>query len=695
MTVRYPERPKRPRSGSAKPSPSAAEEKGMRRNLPGRRRAFRLFTVYAAASLVPVVALGALLAVSYRNDRDRSGMTEARNQAALLSDDVVAPALGATPLHDSLPPDAAEALARSFSQAKDGGRLLRLRVRDVEGKVIWSDDGSGLDASAEVGEDDAVTAALHRRVVSQLTRLNEDADDSGPVGPRVVEIYRPIMPSGATGGAVLGVLEMYVPYAPINADVSAGLHRMYWMLGIGLGLLWVVLALISASTTNRLRRQSDRLAYLAHYDDTFGFLNRVGFAAEVAARIAADPHNPPAVALVNVSRFREINEALGRRSGDEVLHQLGRRLVDVAGDGAVVGRVAGDEFAVAYFGPDDGTPTVHGLDRWASALQDVMTEPIEAGGVPVLVEVAVGYDQAEPEQSVDALLNRADAALVRAKSTVDRRSRFSSSQGHADASSLALMARLRESIGRGDLELHYQPKISLDDGRVVAVEALIRWSVDGRLLAPAAFLPSAEQTALIHPLTDWVAREALSQLSRWGAVAEGIDVAINVSARNLSDPAFANRLLAIVDDSDVDPRRLTVEITETALLVDPDAARVSLHAMHEAGIAVSIDDFGQGQTSLAYLASLPVDELKIDRAFVAQVCHDRTQDAIVRSVIQLGHGLGLRVVAEGIEDEPTIDRLGRLGADVGQGYFIARPMQPARFGPWRSAREKSPLRIVS
>ncbi|MGH8888355.1 MAG: EAL domain-containing protein, partial [Acidothermaceae bacterium] len=210
----------------------------------------------------------------------------------------------------------------------------------------------------------------------------------------------------------------------------------------------------------------------------------------------------------------------------------------------------------------------------------------------------------------------------------------------------------------------------------------------------AAFLPSAEQTALIHPLTDWVAREALSQLSTWGVAADGIDVAINVSARNLSDPAFAGRLLAIVNDSQVDPRRLTVEITETALLVDPDAARDSLYAMHEAGISVSIDDFGQGQTSLAYLASLPIDELKIDRAFVAQVCTDRTQDAIVRSVIQLGHGLGLRVVAEGIEDEPTIDRLTLLGADVGQGYFIARPMQPARFGEWRAAREDAALRIV-
>jgi EAL domain-containing protein (putative c-di-GMP-specific phosphodiesterase class I) len=256
------------------------------------------------------------------------------------------------------------------------------------------------------------------------------------------------------------------------------------------------------------------------------------------------------------------------------------------------------------------------------------------------------------------------------------------------------MARLRESIPAGDLELHYQPKTSLVDGRVVSVEALVRWRVGETLLMPQVFLPSAEQTALIHPLTDWVAAAALRQLTDWGPAGDGLDVAINVSARNLSDPRFADRMLRILDDSHVDPSRLTVEITETALLVDPDAARESLQALHDAGMAVSIDDFGQGQTSLSYLASLPVDELKVDRAFVSRICVDPMHDAIVRSVIQLGHSLGLQVVAEGVEDEPTIDRLTELGADVGQGYFIARPMRADVFAGWRAAHAASRLRVV-
>lgn len=656
----------------------------MRSDFAGRRRASRLFAVYAAASLVPVVALGALLAVSYRADANRSGLHEARSQAALLADDVVAPTVGKAALHGPLPASAQAALRDAFDLAQDDGRLVRLRLRDVTGAVIWSDDGSGF---ADTEPDDEVVDALHGEVVSSLTRLNSDSDDTGPLGPRVVEIYRPIKDSSS--GAPIGVLEMYVPYAPIAADVNAGLRQMYELLAIGLVALWLVLALISASTTNRLRKQSQRLQYLAHYDEAFGLLNRVGFTDAVAQRLSSDPDHPPAMALVNVSRFREINEALGRASGDEVLHQLGWRLAGAAGESAVIGRLGGDEFGVASFAQADGD-----LADWAARLQDAVSEPIAADGVPVLVEVAVGYDRGAPQQRVDELLNRADAALLRAKVAVDRRAAYSDVATHADASSLSLMARLRDSIVAGDLELHYQPKTSLDDGRVVSVEALVRWRLGEALLMPQAFLPSAEQTALIHPLTDWVAREALRQLTAWGQAGDGIDVAINVSARNLGDPRFADRLLSIVDDSGVDAHRLTVEITETALLVDPDAARESLQAVHNAGMAVSIDDFGQGQTSLSYLASLPVDELKIDRAFVSRVCADPMHDAIVRSVIQLGHSLGLRVVAEGIEDEPTIERLSDLGADVGQGYFIARPMQANAFDAWRASRTQAALRVV-
>jgi diguanylate cyclase (GGDEF)-like protein len=648
-----------------------------------------LFAVYAAASLVPVAALGAVLAVTYRDDTNNSAMAEARSQASLLADDVVGPQLGGSPLERSIPATAGPAMAAVFSRASGENRLLRLRIRDMSGEVVWADDGSRNSAEAPGGE---VLEAVHGGVVSSLTRLNSDPGDTGPVGQRVVEIYQPIDVGSAR--TQVGVLELYLPYAPIEADVTAGLHRMYELVGAGLLALWLVLAGISASTTRRLRKRAERLQYIAHHHVGSGLLNAEGFSDRLQRRLhavvgAGDPVNAPSVALIDVSRFRAINEALGRARGDEVLLELGRRFVAVAGAGALVARLGGDEFAVASITDHDAD-----LHDWALRLQAAVAEPVQADGIPVLIEVAVGYYRTEPGQPVDDLLVHADAALGRAKSSLDKCAGYVDRPDSA-ASSVALLPRFRRAISAGELELHYQPKTKLSDGSVVAVEALVRWNLDGELLPPGAFLPSIEQTAMIHPLTDWVARAALAQLAAWGSATSGLEVAINVSARNVSDPGFASRLLAIVAESGIEPHRLTVEITETALFSDPDAARLCLGTLHDAGIALSIDDFGQGQTSLAYLAALPVDELKIDRAFVSRVVADHTHAAIVRSIIQLGHTLGLRVVAEGIEEEAEYARLLALGADIAQGFLIARPMAAGAFVEWLAGHSAAGSRAAS
>jgi diguanylate cyclase (GGDEF)-like protein len=636
------------------------------------RPAVPLFVVYAVASLVPVAVLGALLAVTYRADTNNNAMAEARSQAALLADDVVGPQLGSTPLRGAIPPPAQAAVSAAFNRAAGEDRLLRLRIRNMAGDVVWSDDGSG---HGTLALSDEVVDASHGEVVSSLSRLNADSNDVGPLGPRVVEIYQPIT-VGATHTQV-GILEMYLPYAPIQRDATAGLHRMYALLAAGLLLLWLVLGAISGSTTRALRRRAQRLLYIAHHDVPSGLLNGEGFADALRGYLeTATPASPaPSVALIDVARFREINEALGRARGDQVLLELGRRLAAVAGSTAVVARLGGDEFAVASFSDETD------LHRWALGLQAAAAEPVQVDGVPVLVEVAVGYDRAELGRPVDELLVRADAALARAKASVEKCTGYVARPDQA-SSNVALLPRFRNALAAGELELHYQPKTLFSNGRVVSVEALVRWNLDGRQLAPGAFLPSIEQTALIHPLTDWVARTALSQLKSWGPAAADLHVAINVSARNLSDPTFAERLLVIVAESGVAPERLTVEITETALVTDPDAARACLGALHNAGIALSIDDFGQGQTSLAYLAALPVDELKIDRAFISRVATEPTYAAVVRSIIQLGHSLGLGVVAEGIEHDAEYAHLVSLGADVAQGFLIARPMAAGAFVDW-------------
>ncbi len=642
----------------------------------GRRRGARLFAVYAISSLIPVVILGLVLATTYRAEANRSGLSEAHRQAALLADDVVSPAIGDRPLVGTVPSAAAPILVAAFARAHESDQLLRLRVRDMSGAVVWSDDGSGRSAAPV---EDEVIDALHGEVTTSLTNLNADSNDVGPLGPRVAEVYQPLY--SADRRTTVGVLEAYVPYAPIQRDVASGVHRMYALLTGGLSVLWLVLFVISMSTTTRLRRQGEHLARVAHYDPASGLLNRSGFREAVQARLDREPNVVPRVALLDIARFREINDAFGRPSGDEVLIEIGRRFVGAVSTDAVVARIGGTEFAIAEFASEEVD-----VREWAAQLQSFVSEPVETAGVPIHIDVAVGYDRPPVGSSADAVLVRADSALARAKHTVDSCSPFVARPEGVDAARLALLPRFRRALAADGLELFYQPKTSLHDGRVVAVEALLRWRLDGELLLPGAFLGAVEQTALMRPLTHWVARTALAQLGDWGWRADDIDVAINVSAHDLSDLSFAAALLATVAAAQIAPSRLTVEITETALVDDPDAARACLQVLHDAGVTLSIDDFGQGQTSLASLAGLPIDELKIDRGFVSRVT-EPAHAAIVSSVIELGHALGLRVVAEGVEEVAQYRAVASLGADITQGFLVARPMPASEFLDWLSAYE--------
>ena len=470
-----------------------------------------MFAIYAAASLVPVVALGAVLAVTYRADTNRSGMAEARSQASLLADDIVGPTLGTKPLEGSIPPSAATAITAAFSRASGENRLLRLRVRDMSGDVVWSDDGSG--RSTEVADDDEALDAVHGEIVSKLSRLNSDANDLGPLGPRVVEIYQPI--DVGTARTQVGVLEMYLPYAPIQKDVTAGLHQMYELLGAGLLALWLVLGAISASTTRRLRKRAERLQYIAHHHVPSGMLNSEGFVRRVAATTRCR--------CCRGSRRDPVGGADRRRSIPGNQRSAGPRAWRRSPARARTPTRCGRRHRCRRRAPGWRRVRARQLHRTRQSicvpghlrLQAVVAEPVLADDVPVLVEVAVGYYRAVAGEPVDELLVRVDAALGRAKMSVDKCAGYVDRPDLA-ASNVALLPRFHRAISAGELELHYQPKTLLADGTVVAVEALVRWNLDGELLPPGVFLPSIEQTAMIHPLTDWVARTALAQLDAWG-----------------------------------------------------------------------------------------------------------------------------------------------------------------------------------
>ena len=625
----------------------------------------RLFVSYAAASLVPVLLLGGcLLLLLDRQAADR-GLAEGASQARLVARTGIGPLLAGHPLSEGLRPSEVANLDRGVGLAREAGQVLRLRLRDLEARVVFSPDGAGL---GTVDED--ALRAVRGDTVTRLTYLNSDAGDSGARGPRVVEAYTPLYAAGS--GRRIGVLEVYLPYAPIAADLSRGQVTLTVTLTAGLAILWLVLLGVSMSVMRRLRQQSAENAWLAWHDTLTGLPNRTQFVDRAAEAVAsATDARPVAIAVIDLDRFKEVNDTLGHNNGDRVLLALAGRLSDLLRDGDVVARLGGDEFGVILSGVRDATECVEVLNR----LRASVSGPVLLDGLPLAVEASVGFALAPADGSdIDSLLIHADVAMYVAKHQHAGVVRYDSGQDQYDPSALTLVAELGGAIRDDELVLHYQPKTDLRAGRVTAVEALVRWQHPVRgLLHPDAFLPAAEQTELIEPLTDWVLRRAardLDLLDPTGA----LSVAVNISARSLVRTDFADDVLAVLADTGTDPVRVILELTETALLSDPPRAAATLTRLHEAGVRISIDDFGAGQTSLGYLATLPVSELKIDKRFVLAMTDDPRNAAIVRSVIELGHSLGFTVTAEGVETAPALAHLVAVDCDLAQGFLLARPM---------------------
>jgi diguanylate cyclase (GGDEF)-like protein len=642
------------------------------------RSTWRLFLAYAAASLVPVLLLGLVLSFALAAEAGSRGLAEGRAEASLIARTAIEPMLDGRPLSRTMPAAELRSLRRVAQRAVDSGDVVRLRLRDLSGRVVFSDDGSGFGSAVE----DEVLDAAGGATVAHLTRLNADANDEGPAGPRVVEIYLPL----SVGGGRLGVLEIYLPYAPIARDVSAGLHTVYLALGLGLAALWAILALVSASTMRRI-------VWLAERDPLTGLPNRRLFQRRVAAAVedARRHRHSTAVVVADVDRFKEVNDTLGHQNGDALLRELGARLAGTVRSGDTVARLGGDEFGLVLAGI--GEPEIRELlDRLRAAIE----AEVAVGNLPISAEASFGYAVAPADgDDVDTLLRRADVALYHAKTSRTGTTRYDPRHDTFDVGKLALVGELRRAIDADELVLHYQPKAELRTGRVCAVEALVRWHHPQRgLVGPDAFLPVAEQTGLIEPLTRWVLATALAQIGDWPAVFDGLTMAVNVSARTIGRTDFADSVAAALAAAGVPPERLVLEITETALLADPAVAADVLARISATGVRVSVDDFGQGQTSLGYLSRLPLHELKIDKAFVTDLPDNPAHAAIVRSVVDLGHNLGLQVVAEGVETHETVAILTATGCDVAQGFLLAEPMPPGDLPAWLAEHRGGALRVV-
>nr|WP_239520573.1 bifunctional diguanylate cyclase/phosphodiesterase [Blastococcus saxobsidens] len=446
------------------------------------------------------------------------------------------------------------------------------------------------------------------------------------------------------------------------------------------------LLLTARDVTDRIELQ-ERLVHQATHDELTALPNRAAVLARGAELLAGRRGTERvAVLLLDLDRFKEINDTLGHGYGDRLLAQIGPRLRPHVRDVDVVARLGGDEFLLLL--PD---VTLEGAHAAAVRARAALNEPFLVDGLALDVDVSIGVAvSADGPVQIDSLLRQADIAMYTAKERQSGVELYDPALDGHDRGRLMLLSEFRRGLAEGHLTLHYQPKVSLHTGEVVGVEALVRWVHPTRgLLMPCDFVPAVEQTGLIEPLTDRVLDLALAQVRAWTEQGIDVPVAVNLSARSVHRPDLPDRVLSALAKHGVGARMLRLELTESALVAEPGPARDVLGRLHAAGIGLSIDDFGTGYSSIGRIRNLPVDEVKIDRSYTAAMTACAEDAAMVRSVIRLGHELGLTVVAEGVEEPGTVAALTELRCDVGQGWFFGRPAPAAELTAWLIDRRAS------
>jgi diguanylate cyclase (GGDEF)-like protein len=442
---------------------------------------------------------------------------------------------------------------------------------------------------------------------------------------------------------------------------------------------------VLAGSLNHMREgmasREQEVLRLAYEDALTGLPNRARLVEriEVALRHAAQRGQIAAVLLLDLDRFKGINDTLGHAAGDEVLRRVAERLRGVLRDGGTAARLGGDEFAIVLTAAD-----VDEVRVVARAIVNALRAPIEFEGQPIDVAASIGI-ALYPDDGIDAgtLMRRADIVMYVAKRSTGSFAFYDARYEVAQRQHLSLLGELRRAVESAELRAYYQPKIGLASGRVGGVEALVRWRHPTRgLVPPDEFMPYAEQTGFIRVITRWMLAVTLRQCGRWAADGMPLQVAVNISARDLMSRDLPQLVNDLLHNHRVPPDLVCLEITESSFMEDPEHALATLRALHGLGVRLAIDDFGTGFSSLAYLKRLPVDELKIDRAFVMGMAEDRDDRMIVRSTIELAHNLGLKVVAEGVETDACLDELRALGCDLAQGYLISGPLRRSKLETW-------------
>ncbi|MGD9755516.1 MAG: putative bifunctional diguanylate cyclase/phosphodiesterase [Acidimicrobiia bacterium] len=633
-----------------------------------RHSGLLLFARYVAASLVPVLLLGAIVDLYARHKTREQLLAQAARQAEGITQATFAP-YGAA-LVDGF--DAVELLGmtqllQSADSSHEAGLMCGLRLWTVQGQRLAAMHDLA-DAPASITE-----RAFYDAAAGDVSIV--EGWPAGVVGPpgaaagTVATVYVPV--SAATGAPPVLVVELVVPMD--QTGLAAAQAQLRVVMVVAVVALWLVLAAMTRRVTARLQRSAAEMRRLALFDPLTGIANRQQFTDEANRAFAAHAAHgqPTAVVLLDLLGFTQVNRALGRTYGDELLRYVAQRLQSVVQPGQLVARVGGDVFGLLLPGLDG--PAALGQ---LAVVQHALGAEVEVAGIPVSFEAVMGV-ASHPADGADAdtVLQHADLALGAAKATQAPARVFSADLDHDDPARLGLAAQLRRAIANNELFLVYQPKIDLVDLQVRSVEALVRWNHPERgPVPPSQFVPVAEGTDLIVPLTAWVMETAVAQAAYWAYNGMPLRVSINISARNLRDDLLPEQLLRTLLNHNLPPDYIELEITETAIIAEPERAARTIRRLRDAGVAVALDDFGQGATSLAHLRHLRLSTLKIDKSFIDNVCTDPVDASIVYAMIALGHQLGLEVVAEGVESEAQYLALASWGCDVAQGFHFARPL---------------------
>jgi diguanylate cyclase (GGDEF)-like protein len=556
----------------------------------------------------------------------------------------------------------------------DSGRFELVRVWDSSRRVVYSRGPSSIARrlSPTSGLNAALGGTEALAVVDSGPRPEKDPQSS-------VQIFVPLR--ATPGGSPIGALEVAAPYAPVEAAITSDGQKLFIVVLAGLGVLYAAMLRITHRASTDLERKVRENEYQALHDLLTGLPNRAVFKDRVqhAIAIAGRDKSLAAVMLMDLDRFKEINDTLGHHHGDLLLQQIGPRIQSVLREADTVARLGGDEFAVLLDSITDAAAAVHVADK----IRGVLKRSFQIDELTLHIDVSIGIALFPGHgNDVDMLLQRADVAMYMAKAAGTGREVYTADRDQHSPTRLALVGELRDAIDNEMLTVHYQPKVDIRSGKVLGVEALVRWDHPTRgFLPPVTFVPLSEHTGLIEPMTLQILNTALRQARDWEHAGFDMEMAVNLSVRNLLDPQLASKVEHMLYRWGISPGRLELELTETSIMADPRRALGVLESLSELGVRIAIDDFGTGYSSLFYLKRMPINVIKIDKSFILNMTANENDLVIVRSIIDLAHNLGLKVVAEGVENQDVLQQLEVLGCDLSQGFYHGRPM-PAEDLTW-------------